>query len=68
MDRRKQKLLLALGYEAISDTIYKKGTDMEVISDQESFDDMRVRLSKKHHVVITDDGLSLIHISEPTRH
>lgn len=46
MDRRKQKLLLALGYEAISDTIYKKGTDMEVISDQESFDDMRVRLSK----------------------
>lgn len=57
MDRRKQKLLLALGYEAISDTIYKKGTDMEVISDQESFDDMRVRLSKKHHVVITDDGI-----------
>nr|UWG19072.1 MAG: Protein of unknown function (DUF2800) [Bacteriophage sp.] len=57
MDRRKQKLLLALGYEAISDTIYKKGMDMEVISDQESFDDMRVRLSKKHHVVITDDGV-----------
>lgn len=57
MDRRKQKLLLALGYEAISDTIYKKGMDMEVISDQESFDDMRVRLSKKHRVVITDDGI-----------
>lgn len=57
MDRRKQKLLLALGYEAISDTIYKKGMDMEVISDQESFGDMRVRLSKKHHVVITDDGV-----------
>jgi hypothetical protein len=57
MDRRKQKLLLALGYEAISDTIYKKGMDMEVISDQESFDDIRVRLSKKHHVVITDDGV-----------
>lgn len=57
MDRRKQKLLLALGYEAISDTIYKKGMDMEVISDQESFDDMRVRLSKKHYVVITDDGV-----------
>lgn len=57
MDRRKQKILLALGYEAISDTIYKKGMDMEVISDQESFDDMRVRLSKKHHVVITDDGV-----------
>ena len=57
MDRRKQKLLLAFGYEAISDTIYKKGMDMEVISDQESFDDMRVRLSKKHHVVITDDGV-----------
>lgn len=57
MDRREQKLLLALGYEAISDTIYKKGMDMEVISDQESFDDMRVRLSKKHHVVITDDGV-----------
>lgn len=57
MDRRKQKLLLALGYEAISDTIHKKGMDMEVISDQESFDDMRVRLSKKHHVVITDDGV-----------
>lgn len=57
MDRRKQKLLLTLGYEAISDTIYKKGMDMEVISDQESFDDMRVRLSKKHHVVITDDGV-----------
>lgn len=57
MDRRKQKSLLALGYEAISDTIYKKGMDMEVISDQESFDDMRVRLSKKHHVVITDDGV-----------
>lgn len=57
MDRRKQKLFLALGYEAISDTIYKKGMDMEVISDQESFDDMRVRLSKKHHVVITDDGV-----------
>ena len=30
---------------------------MEVISDQESFDDMRVRLSKKHRVVITDDGI-----------
>ena len=57
MDRRKQKLLLAIGYEAISDTIYKKGMDMEVISDQESFDDMRVRLSKKHRVVITDDGI-----------
>lgn len=57
MDRRKQKLLLALGYEAINDTIYKKGMDMEVISDQESFDDMRVRLSKKHRVVITDDGI-----------
>lgn len=57
MDRRKQKLLLVLGYEAISDTIYKKGMDMEVISDQESFDDMRVRLSKKHRVVITDDGI-----------
>lgn len=57
MDRRKQKLLLALGHEAISDTIYKKGMDMEVISDQESFDDMRVRLSKKHRVVITDDGI-----------
>lgn len=57
MDRRKQKLLLALGYEAISDTIYKKGMDMEVISDQESFDDMRVCLSKKHRVVITDDGI-----------
>lgn len=57
MDRRKQKLLLALGYEAISDTIYKKGMDMEVISDQESFGDMRVRLSQKHHVVITDDGV-----------
>lgn len=57
MDRRKQKLLLALGYEVISDTIYKKGMDMEVISDQESFDDMRVRLSKKHRVVITDDGI-----------
>lgn len=57
MDRREQKLLLALGYEVISDTIYKKGMDMEVISDQESFDDMRVRLSKKHHVVITDDGV-----------
>lgn len=57
MDRRKQKLLLALGYEAISDTIYKKGMDMEVINDQESFDDMRVRLSKKHRVVITDDGI-----------
>jgi hypothetical protein len=57
MDRRKRNILIAIGYEAISDTIYKKGMDMEVISDQESFDDMRVRLSKKHHVVITDDGV-----------
>ena len=57
MDRRKQRLLLALGYEAISDMIYNNGTIMEVISDQESFDDMRIRLSKRHHMVITDDGV-----------
>ena len=47
MDRRKQRLLLALGYEAISDMIYNNGTIMEVISDQESFDDMRIRFNLK---------------------
>lgn len=56
MDRRKQGLLLSLGYKAVSDTIYNNGSTMEVISDQESFDDMRVRLSERHDVVISDDG------------
>lgn len=56
MDRRKQRLLLGLGYKAISDTIYSYGTIMEVISDQELFDDMRVRLSERHNVVIEDNG------------
>lgn len=56
MDRRKQRLLLDLGYKAISDTVYSYGTIMEVISDQELFDDMRVRLSERHNVVIEDNG------------
>lgn len=56
MDRRKQRLLLDLGYKAISDTVYSYGTIMEVISDQEPFDDMRVRLSERHNVIIADDG------------
>ena len=53
MDRRKQKLLLVLGYEAISDTIYRKGSVMEVISDQESIEDMISRLENRHHINIT---------------
>ena len=56
MDRRKQRLLLDLGYKAISDTVYSYGTIIEVISDQEPFDDMRVRLSERHNVAIADDG------------
>ena len=56
MDRRKQRLLLDIGYKAISDTVYSYGTIMEVISDQEPFDDMRVRLSERHNVIIADDG------------
>ena len=39
MDRRKQRLLLDLGYKAISDTVYSYGTIIEVISDQELFDE-----------------------------
>ena len=56
MDRRKQRLLLDLGYKAISDTVYSYGTIIEVISDQELFDEMKVRLSERHNVAIADDG------------
>ena len=53
MDRRKQNILIVLGYEAISDTIYRKGSVMEVISDQESIEDMISRLENRHHINIT---------------
>ena len=56
MDRRKQRLLLDLGYKAISDTVYSYETIMEVISDQEPFDEMKVRLSERHNVIIAVDG------------
>lgn len=53
MDRRKRNILIAIGYEAISDTIYRKDSVMEVISDQEPIEDMVSRLENRHHINIT---------------
>ncbi len=50
MDERKRELLERLGYKPMSDTIFKSGMVMEVISEHESLEDMAARLSKRHGV------------------
>lgn len=48
MDERKKQLLLEFGYEPMSDMIYKKGMVMEVLSDEETVEEMCTRLCKRH--------------------